>query len=74
MGKIWDGIKDATGITDVENFGKGVAKDVQDMTNATAITDALRGKADQGGHNDGHTTSGMDAAMQAHADQQHPVK
>lgn len=23
--------------------------------------------------NDGHTTSGLDAAMQAHADQQHPL-
>lgn len=37
------------------------------------IAAALSGKADQGGLNNGHTTSGMDAAMQAHADQQHPV-
>lgn len=26
-----------------------------------------------GGNNDGHTTSGMDAAMQAHANKVHPV-
>lgn len=30
-------------------------------------------RADEGGHRDGHTTSGMDAAMQAHADKHHPV-
>lgn len=32
------------------------------------------GRADQGGLNDGHTTSGMDKALQDHADKIHPVK
>lgn len=30
------------------------------------------GRADEGGHKDGHTTSGMDKAMQEHADKIHP--
>ena len=37
--------------------------------------DAARKSRDamSGGRNDGHTTSGMDAAMQDHADKVHPV-
>ncbi len=64
----WDTIKDVTGINDV-------VKGVRDVTGASAITKALSGagRADAGGHNDGHTTSGMDKAMQDHADKMHPV-
>ena len=31
------------------------------------------GNAGAGGKNDGHTTSGMDLALQNHADKMHPV-
>ena len=31
------------------------------------------GRADEGGHKDGHTTSGIDKVMQEHADKHHPV-
>lgn len=37
------------------------------------VNAALTGKADQGGLRDGHTTSGMDAALQAHVNKIHPV-
>lgn len=30
-------------------------------------------RADEGGHKDGHTTSGMDKALQEHADHHHPI-
>lgn len=67
----WQGFKDASGITDVENFGKGLAKGVQDLTGASKITKALNGATQSS--NNGHTTSGMDQALQDHADQQHPL-
>ena len=57
---VLDTIKDVTGIN-------ALAKGVRDVTGATAITKALNGA------NDGHTTSGMDKAMQDHADKMHPV-
>ena len=34
----------------------------------------LHKHADEGGHRDGHTTSGMDKALQEHVDKHHPVK
>lgn len=51
-------------------IGDTIRSAVMDMVPGNA---ANKINAAVGGKNDGHTTSGMDAAMQAHADQQHPV-
>lgn len=52
------------------SFADTIRNKVLDMVPGDA---ARKVNAALGGKNDGHTTSGMDAAMQAHADQQHPV-
>jgi hypothetical protein len=45
-------------------FGDTIRNAIQNATGASSVTKALAG----------HTTSGLDAAMQQHADQVHPVK
>lgn len=47
-------------------FGDKIRDAINNATGANAIAKAMT-------PSDGHTTSGLDRAMQQHADQQHPV-
>lgn len=62
------------GATHSYNAGN-ISKSTESHIKAEARTELHKpGHAAQGGKRDGHTTSGLDAAMQAHADKLHPVK
>ena len=67
----WQTIKDATGISDVEKAGAGLAQGMRDLTGASTITKALNGANNRA--NDGHTTSGIDSSMQDLANKLHPA-
>jgi hypothetical protein len=57
------------------SFNAGnISKGTEEHIKAEARHELGKGRADEGGHRDGHTTSGMDKAMQEHADHHHPVK
>ena len=60
------------GATRSYNAGN-IGKSTESHIKAEARAKLGEGRADEGGHKDGHTTSGMDKVMQEHADKHHPV-
>lgn len=61
------------GATRSEHAGN-ISVSTENHIKAEARAELGHGRADGGGHKDGHTTSGMDKAMQEHANKHHPVK
>lgn len=61
------------GATRSYNAGN-IGKSTENHIKAEARSELGSGRADEGGHRDGHTTSGMDKALQEHVDKHHPVK
>ena len=61
------------GATRSYNAGN-IGKSTENHIKAEARSELGKGRSDEGGHKDGHTTSGMDKALQEHVNKHHPVK